>query len=86
MTGWFIAPQTGSYRFHLTCDDACKVKMGLNTSDPLVLTKIAERTSWSGRRWHFRPGATVSEWYNFTKGEKYYIEGKHGDSWGGDNF
>ena len=86
MQGWFIAPSTAQYRFHLTCDDACHVKMGLNTSDPMVLTKIAERTHWAGRRWYFRPGATVSDWYNFTKGQKYYIYGKHYESYWSDNF
>ena len=86
MEGWFIAPATAEYRFHMTCDDNCKVEMGLNTSDSLVTTKIMERTYNSGKRLHFRPGATVSQWYNFTKGEKYYIYGKHYEHNGADSF
>lgn len=40
MKGWFIAPETTSYRFHVICDDLCDLYMGLNTSDPLSTTTI----------------------------------------------
>jgi hypothetical protein len=36
--GWFVAPATAAYRYHMYCDDACEFNMGLNTSDPLTTT------------------------------------------------
>ena len=86
MQGYFIAPATAAYRFHLTCDDICELRMGLNTSDPLNTTQIAKRNSWTGRRTYFRTGATVSEWHNLTKGKEYYLWSRYMDSGWGDNF
>ena len=50
MYGWFIAPETTSYRFHMSCDDICDLNMGLNTSDPLDTTLIVSRRSASAHR------------------------------------
>jgi len=30
--GWFKAPETGNYRFYISCDDLCK--LFLNTDTP----------------------------------------------------
>jgi len=38
LVGWFIAPETTSYRFHMSCDDICDLKMGLDPADPLNTT------------------------------------------------
>lgn len=51
--GWFVAPETTSYRFHITCDDICDLYMGLNTSDPLTKTKLVYRGSHTVHRRFF---------------------------------
>lgn len=38
LKGWFVAPETTKYRFHLACDDNCVLNMGLDQSDPLNTT------------------------------------------------
>jgi hypothetical protein len=87
MKGWFIAPETTSYRFHAVCDDYCDVWMGLNTSDPLNTTKIIERRWISSHRTHWNLISDhKSEWVNLTKGEKYYMYGKHWEHHGSDHF
>lgn len=48
--GWFIAPETTKYRFHLACDDICELNMGLNTADPLTTTKIVSSLTNKGVR------------------------------------
>lgn len=74
MYGWFIAPETTSYRFHMSCDDICDLNMGLNTSDPLNTTLIVSRRSYSAHRQNFKLlNDAVSQWVNLTKGEKYYM-------------
>lgn len=35
---------------------------------------------------YFREGSAVSEWYNLTKDEKYYIYARHREWTGGDSF
>lgn len=86
--GWFVAPETTQYRFHIACDDLCNVYMGLNTSDPLNVTLLTARNSWTYRRYHMRllGGDAISDWVNLTKDEKYYIEGSHFEGGGGDNY
>jgi hypothetical protein len=85
--GWFIAPETTSYRFHVVCDDYCDLHVGLNTSDPLNTTKVIEKRSSTYHRYFMRQSNDyITEWLNFTKGEKYYMYGKHYERWGNDNF
>lgn len=85
--GWFIAPETTSYRFHLSCDDICDLNMGLNESDPLNTTLIVSRRSASSHRKHFSLiNDAVSGWVNLTKGEAYYMYAKHEERWGNDHF
>jgi hypothetical protein len=51
--GWFKAPATGRYRFYISCDDVCQLK--INTDTPFdksapaeaALTEIARRVSWT---------------------------------------
>jgi hypothetical protein len=89
--GWFIAPETASYRFYMSCDDNCNLKMGLNTSDPFTLTDLIDRWSWTYHRNNFKlkTGYHMDyksyQWVNLTKGEKYYMYTKHYEGTGGDN-
>jgi hypothetical protein len=88
LKGWFVAPETSAYRFHLTCDDNCEVFMGLNTSDPLNATRLARRSSYTNTRQSLRlmGSDVISGWVNLTKDQAYFIEGRHYDQGGGDNF
>lgn len=61
--------------------------MGLNASDPLNTTLIVSRRSSQQHRKHFQlRNDAVSTWVNLTKGEKYYMYGKHEERWHADNF
>ena len=57
-SGWFKAPETGNYRFYISCDDACELLLDENTpfdkSNPTepVLDRKANR-NWA------------SEWRNY---------------------
>jgi hypothetical protein len=85
--GWFIAPETTSYRFHMNCDDYCDLDMGLNVSDPLNTTKLIERRWVADHRSHWNLiNDHKSEWLNLTAGEKYYMYSKHYESHGNDHF
>ena len=78
MKGWFIAPETTQYRFHLACDDHCNFAMGLDTSDPLNTTTLIETFAWKPvRGFHTLKDDPVSDWVNLTKGEAYFILGQH---------
>jgi len=86
MFGYFAAPATAQYRFRISCDDYCEFYMGLNTSDPLDTTMLIHRYGWTYSRYAFREDSSVSDWVNLTKGEEYYIYGRHYDGGHGDNF
>lgn len=87
MKGWFIAPETTQYRFHLACDDYCYIAMGLNTSDPLSTTTLVETFSWKpSRDFYTMKNDVISDWVNLTKGEAYFITGRHLEGGGGDNY
>lgn len=86
LMGWFVAPATTAYRFYQTCDHYCRFDMGLNTSDPLTLTRMATRTWATTRRQYFRQWYDAkSDWVNLTAGEKYYVQGSHVERWGSDH-
>lgn len=61
--------------------------MGLDTNDPLNLTKLTGRTWHTNYRHHFRQHYDAkSMWVNLTKNDKYYIQGRHYEGGGGDHF
>lgn len=87
--GWFVPPKTTNYRFWMACDDQCYLDMGLNTSDPLNVTRL----TWIGgaisyrdyiNRHHDRQLA--SDWLALEEGQMYYIEGSHAEGGWGDHF
>jgi len=59
--GWFKAPETGRYRFYISCDDACKLQLDstnkFSRSAPTepVLVEIAQRYNWIGWRNYLMP-------------------------------
>lgn len=51
--GWFKAPETGNYRFYMSCDDFCKVwlndvdKFDGTKTDAYDMPEIIKRNSWA---------------------------------------
>lgn len=87
ITGWFVAPETTSYRFHVACDDRCEFNMGLNTSDPLNTTTLVSSKTWKPTRSYYtQQNDAVSDWVDLVKDQEYYILGRHYEASGGDNF
>ena len=76
---WFLAPATTRYRFYSVCDDHCSVKLGLTPGDSADPTTILDAHAATDKRWAWaEDGHTrVSEWYDLTEGEQYYLEGEH---------
>lgn len=92
---WFVPPTNGRYRFYMTCDDKCKIKIAPcpDKTSPLttLLTHLTEdvyRDYWSSK--NFITGADHraywSEWVELKKGENYYLEGRYASGKGGDHF
>jgi len=79
-TGWFVAPATTNYRFYMSCNDHCHVKLDTtagSTSNPTMLTYTDQ---WSYFREYYRSDdlsstrKRISDWVSLTAGEHYYIE------------
>lgn len=78
LSGWFTAPETGKYRFFLSCDAACTLSMNytvpydstaVSTTMP-VMTQIAYLTDASDwRNYHYQTDdGHYSAWYDLTGG------------------
>jgi hypothetical protein len=50
---WFVAPAAGRYRFYMTCDDRCELKMATCPDAISPLTTLLEHTSYSINRAYF---------------------------------
>jgi len=77
---WFVAPATTRYRFYAVCDDDCAVKLGLTAGSADEPTTILDVHRSADKRWAWaeQDGVSrVSEWYDLTEGEEYYLEGEH---------
>ena len=96
--GWFNAPETGNYRFFLSCDDACKLLMDTsnpyNAASPVtpVPVQLAIRHWAIGFRSYNHPqdandaNIHVSDWISLVAGESYYMEGHHLEYGHGEHF
>ena len=54
VSGWFLAPATGQYRFYISCQTSCSLELGDAPFDPLAIsldipttTVIAQRSGWN---------------------------------------
>ena len=76
---WFVAPATTRYRFYSVCDDDCEVHLGTTPGSTDDLTEIMDTHVAAPKRWAWdEDGETrVSEWYDMTEGEHYYLEAEH---------
>lgn len=94
-TGFFEAPVTGKYQFHMSCDDTCKWRMSLTTpNDPSALEDVLSLGSHSSFRKYTSfsndvtdstntaIGKHYSQWIDLTQGTKYYFESPFGQAGG----
>lgn len=87
--GWYLAPETTEYRFHMQCDDLCKFELSTVPNDVTNnVTTLLSHTSWKSKDDYWRPTHSYkpSVWVNLTKGEHYYMRGQHIEGSGGDHY
>jgi hypothetical protein len=87
---WFVPPETGRYRFYMSCDQQCRMWIAEcpNTISPL--TMLLKLNTWTETRAFFSTAYSndnkkVSEWIHLTKGEPYYMETAYVEYNGGDH-
>ena len=96
--GWFKAPETGNYRFYISCDDKCKLFLDatnpFNAASPVepTVTEVAAR-HWAieWRHYFVTPEAAdinqyITQWIPMQAGEFYKIEGFMMEWNGNDHF
>jgi hypothetical protein len=89
--GWFVAPATKRYRFYMTCDDDCSLKMDLTAGSTATKQELVKVIYASGFRDFWRTSDytesnfRVSEWVDLVEGESYYIETSVAEGAGGDH-
>lgn len=94
-SGFFEAPVTGKYQFHMSCDDNCSWKMSLTTpNDPSTLEELLSMGSHSSFRKYnsvsndvtdtanANIGKHFSQWIDLVQGTKYYFESPFGQGGG----
>jgi len=89
MRGFFVPPKTTRYRFYMACDDACRLNIALDASQPEVMTEILVNHAATGYRRYFKShahGTLISDWISMTEGVAHAIEGRHIDHTWGDHF
>ncbi len=90
MSGYFIAPATGSYLFAVTADDTALLSLSSddNPNNKGFLTAKVTKTS-NPRQWNYdQPpgGADENKFsFNLTAGKRYYIETLHKQDFSLDN-
>lgn len=85
ITGYFEAPVSGNYQFHMSCDDSCTFSMSL--TDPLnpdAMEEIITRPHWTYWRAYNDFDSDVnseefqadmfSQWIHLDEGQLHYIE------------
>ncbi|TNV88229.1 hypothetical protein FGO68_gene13028 [Halteria grandinella] len=87
LSGYFKAPATANYRFHMTCDDKCRLYLSQTSMDPTQKALIYENTDYTDYHAFENPLKSYhSEWIPLTKDGYYYIEGRQIQAAGGDHF
>ena len=97
-TGWFKAPETGNYRFYISCDDACELlldDLAPFSKDDYTAPTLDQKAvrHWTGdwRNYQVPPeedssNQYISDWIALEKDEFYQIEGYHMEWTGNDHF
>mmetsp|Transcript_12461 Transcript_12461/g.26526 ORF Transcript_12461/g.26526 Transcript_12461/m.26526 type:complete len:760 (+) Transcript_12461:115-2394(+) len=85
MTGWLVAPVTGSYDFWMASDDNGEFWLSTD-SDPANMVRICHVPSWSSsREWGKFPNDQQSDPISLVAGQAYYMEVLMKEGGGGDN-
>lgn len=88
ISGYFVPPTNGSYRFYIKCDDNGVLYMNtnvLNSTDPFGKTQIALMAANSPQYLN-TVGGSMSTNITLFAGQRYYIEGNWREGTGGDGF
>ena len=54
LQGWFIPPATTSYRFYMSCDDLCLLKLGSTSNQETNLTTLLNVQSYGEYRYYWK--------------------------------
>lgn len=91
---WFTPPKTTKYRFYMTCDDQCMLKIAQcpgsisPTTTLLDLNKWTKYNSfWSNENRYSTSSkpTKVSNWVELEEGKNYYMYAKYREGGGGDH-
>jgi hypothetical protein len=86
LNGWFKAPESGRYRFYLSCNDDCRLSLDstntYNPSDPNSQDSLQQLLSCSGTGWrnylldkyNGQTSTRISDWITLAQGEYYKIK------------
>ncbi|MBK7382868.1 MAG: PQQ-dependent sugar dehydrogenase [Flavobacteriales bacterium] len=83
--GYIIAPQTGSYIFTVTSDDASAVYLSLN-AEPQNKQLICSVPGWTNATEYTKYPQQISASIPLVAGRYYYVELLHKEGAGGDHF
>ena len=83
--GWITAPETGSYRFAISSDDASELWISTD-GDPSRIRKVASVEQYvSSPRNFTQYSSQLSKPITMIKGTTYYLEARHRDGTGEDH-
>jgi len=90
ISGWFVAPSNGVYRFYIRSDDLSQLSMNTNAvdgTDPRGAVIIAQQSTACCKPYGDTSGGpNTSGNITLLGGRKYYIEALHKEGTGGDGF
>jgi hypothetical protein len=84
-SGYFKAPATAKYRFYVSCDDDCTVRLSTVNMDPSAATLIYTSDGHISFRSYLAGGRKITNWIDLNDGGYYYIEVRHIQLTGGDH-
>ena len=74
----FKAPASTNYKFYMSCDDGCELRMGnanMTSANPTLILSNYQAISFRDY-WEFN-GKLNTTWIALVKDTYYYIEAKH---------
>jgi len=57
LKSFLVAPKTARYRFYMSCDDYCRLNMGLDSSQPDNMTQLLALNGHRNYRSYYSPRA-----------------------------
>lgn len=84
VSGWFVPPLSGGYRFYIASDDDSQLFLS-PTTNAASRTRIAYLTGWTGSRNWTASAPQKSALIQLAAGQRYYLEALQKEGSGGDN-